>query len=630
MERSIGYKVLFAVLFVLIAAAYAEQKYDPCCSLPCENNGICYTKGFDDYECDCTRTGHYGKNCEIAPFSTWLKKFIKPTPATIQYIVTHYETFWKIVNSIPWLQKTFMAAVLKLRIGLVEEPSAYIANDDYTTWDTYVNRSVYARTLPPVPRNCPTPMGVAGKKELPPAELVAEKLFTRKKFRPCPQRSSVVFPLFAQHLNHQYFKTDFRKGYPFYWGSHYADLSNVYGHTIKRQHALRSFVDGKMKTSIINGEVYPPLEADAVGAEMVGAAAIPEKYRVSVGHPYFGALPFFMIWATVYLREHNRVCDILKVEHPEWDDEQLFQTARLVITGETIKIVVEEYVQHLSGFHFKLIYDPEIVMGQLSYHNQIHQEFHAIYHWHPMIPDYLEVRGKHYKIRELLFNPKPFVEAGLGNLLSDLHKQFSGRWAGGQNHGSGTLVVGVQTIMQGRVMRLQSFNKYRKRFNLPPYKSFEEFTGEKEMAAELEELYGDIDALEFYVGLVLEKRRDRQLFGETLATMGAPYSLKGLYGSPLASPGWWKPSTFGGEVGFNIVKEASLQKMVCDNVEGCPTVGFTVPDDVEYKEDEFNTVPVPDDDTADIMVKLSHQAKKAYQSTQQQTCDKSKNDCGKI
>lgn len=47
------------------------------------------------------------------------------------------------------------------------------------------------------------------------------------------------------------------------------------------------------------------------------------------------------------------------------------------------------------------------------------------------------------------------------------------------------------------------------------------------MAAELREIYKDIEALELYNGLILEKRRHKQLFGETLTEMGAPYSLKG-------------------------------------------------------------------------------------------------------
>lgn len=99
------------------------------------------------------------------------------------------------------------------------------------------------------------------------------------------------------------------------------------------------------------------------------------------------------------------------------------------------------------------------------------------------------------------------------------------------------------------------------------------------MAAELEELYGDVDAMELYTGLLVEKPRPNAIFGETMVEMGAPYSLKGLLGNPICSPEYWKPSTFGGKVGFDIINTASLQKLVCNNVKGpCPVVSFHVPD----------------------------------------------------
>lgn len=99
------------------------------------------------------------------------------------------------------------------------------------------------------------------------------------------------------------------------------------------------------------------------------------------------------------------------------------------------------------------------------------------------------------------------------------------------------------------------------------------------MAAVLEELYGDVDAVELYAGLLVEKPRHNGIFGETMVEMGAPYSLKGLMGNAICSPEYWKPSTFGGSVGFDIVNTASLQKLVCNNVRGpCPLASFHVPD----------------------------------------------------
>lgn len=103
------------------------------------------------------------------------------------------------------------------------------------------------------------------------------------------------------------------------------------------------------------------------------------------------------------------------------------------------------------------------------------------------------------------------------------------------------------------------------------------FADNEEIARELEELYGDIDALEFYPGLMLERTRPGTIFGESMVEMGAPFSLKGLLGNPICSPMYWKPSTFGGQVGFNIVNSATLKKLVCLNMKTCPYVAFSVP-----------------------------------------------------
>ncbi len=43
--------------------------------------------------------------------------------------------------------------------------------------------------------------------------------------------------------------------------------------------------------------------------------------------------PGLFMMNTIMLREHNRVCVVMKKEHPEWDDEQLFQTTKNIIVG---------------------------------------------------------------------------------------------------------------------------------------------------------------------------------------------------------------------------------------------------------------------------------------------------------
>ena len=54
------------------------------------------------------------------------------------------------------------------------------------------------------------------------------------------------------------------------------------------------------------------------------------------------------------------------------------------------------------------------------------------------------------------------------------------------------------------------------------------------MARGLQELYGDIDALEFYPGLLLEKARPTGIFGESMVEMGAPFSWRACWQTPSA------------------------------------------------------------------------------------------------
>lgn len=69
-----------------------------------------------------------------------------------------------------------------------------------------------------------------------------------------------------------------------------------------------------------------------------------------------------------------------------------------------------------------------------------------------------------------------------------------------RNHAHALYPVLKKVIENGREMRFQGMNAYRRRFGMVPFTSFEDLTGETELAAILEELYGDIEAVEFYVG----------------------------------------------------------------------------------------------------------------------------------
>uniref|UniRef100_A0A8C5UV35 Prostaglandin G/H synthase 1 n=1 Tax=Microcebus murinus TaxID=30608 RepID=A0A8C5UV35_MICMU len=515
---------------VLLADPGAPTPVDPCCYYPCQHQGVCVRFGLDSYQCDCTRTGYSGPNCTIPELWTWLRNSLRPSPSFLHFLLTHGRLFWEFVNA------TFIRDML-MRLVLT------------------------------------------GKKQLPDAQLLGRRFLLRRKFIPDPQGTNLMFAFFAQHFTHQFFKTSGKMGPGFTKAlGHGVDLGHIYGDNLERQYQLRLFKDGKLKYQVLDGEVYPPSVEEA-NVLMRYPRGVPPQSQMAVGQEVFGLLPGLMLYATLWLREHNRVCDLLKAEHPTWGDEQLFQTTRLILIGETIKIVIEEYVQQLSGYFLQLKFDPELLFkAQFQYRNRIAVEFNQLYHWHPLMPDSFKVGSREYSYEQFLFNTSMLRDYGVEALVDAFSRQSAGRIGGGRNMDHHVLHVAVDVIKESREMRLQPFNEYRKRFGMKPYTSFQELTGEKEMAAELEELYGDIDALEFYPGLLLEKCLPDSIFGESMIEIGAPFSLKGLLGNPICSPEYWKPSTFGGETGFNIVNTATLKKLVCLNTKTCPYVSFRVPD----------------------------------------------------
>ncbi|KAM4664317.1 prostaglandin G/H synthase 1 [Discoglossus pictus] len=589
-----GYPLALLLLILNVSLSFqTSSTVNPCCYFPCQHKGVCVRYEADTYECDCTHTGYYGTNCTIPELWPRIRDLLRPSPSFYHYILTRYKWFWDIINN-TFIRDTIVRLVLTIRSNLIPSPPTYNSAYGYISWEAYSNVSYFTRVLPPVPDDCPTPMGTKGKKELPDADHLVETFLMRDKFIPDPQGSNLMFAFFAQHFTHQFFKTYGRMGRGFMKGfGHGVDLSHIYGDTLERQHTLRLFKDGKLKYQTINGDVYPPTVSEAP-VHMIYPDNVPKDKQFAVGQEVFGLLPGLMMYATIWLREHNRVCDILKKEHPAWDDEQLFQTTRLILIGETIKIVIEDYVQHLSGYYLKLKFDPELLFGvQFQYRNRIAVEFNQLYHWHPLMPDSFHIQDEEYNYSSFIYNTSILVDYGVEALVESFSKQIAGKIGGGKNTHPRLMSVAVGVIEESRKLRLQSFNEYRKRFGLKPYKSFEELTGEKTVSAHLESLYGDIDALEFYPGLLLEKPHPNHMFGEGMVEIGAPFSLKGLMGNPICSPEYWKPSTFGGEIGFNLVKTASLEKLVCLNIKRCPFVAFHVPD-AESKD-----ITSPDTKTSD-------------------------------
>lgn len=99
-----------------------------------------------------------------------------------------------------------------------------------------------------------------------------------------------------------------------------------------------------------------------------------------------------------------------------------------VSAGETIRIVIEEYVQHLSGYLLQLKFDPTLLFhSHFQYGNRISLEFSQLYHWHPMMPDSFHINGEELSYTQFLFNTSVLTRHGVEKLVDAFSRQVAGQ-----------------------------------------------------------------------------------------------------------------------------------------------------------------------------------------------------------
>merc|ERR1712154_707310 len=96
-------------------------------------------------------------------------------------------------------------------------------------------------------------------------------------------------------------------------------------------------------------------------------------------------------------------------------------------------------------------------------------------------------------------------------------------------------------LKKTRYYNLRSFNDYRERFGFKRYSSMDEITDDKEVVNMLNELYdGDVDKVEFYIGIFAEDKIGNALHGAFLTAMFASTVITLLTSSPLLRKDWSK------------------------------------------------------------------------------------------
>ncbi len=315
------------------------------------------------------------------------------------------------------------------------------------------------------------------------------------------------------------------------------DGSQLYGSTEERNRQLRSGEDGKLAMS---DDHRLPEETNSAlhGVDLTGFS---DNYWVGLS-----------VMHTLFAREHNAICDMLKGHYPTWDDEQLFLKARLINAALIAKIHTVEWTPGILNTkalqigmnanwygvlpkwvkrNFGHIGSGELISGivgsPLDHHTapySITSEFVSVYRMHPLIPDDYEVRSHETGevVGESDFTPlqghdtrRAIDEYGMSDWIYSLGLAHPGAITL-HNHPNAlrNLVrvngdhVDIATIdiLRDRERGVPRYNDFREKLRKRRIEKFEDLTPEPEWNAQIKEVYGgDIDKVDTQVGMLGEK-----------------------------------------------------------------------------------------------------------------------------
>lgn len=378
---------------------------------------------------------------------------------------------------------------------------------EYLSWHTLTDKNYFDLHLPPaddsfikaLPSN-------EGTNDFPFGEVTA--LFERKHgIR--KGRSSVFFMFFAQWFTDGFFRSshiDSRKT----TSNHNIDLAQIYGSNEEVSLMLRLGKDGKLRSQQIDGEEYPdylgeldgngvwqvkgryknlPYIADKEWMEKIfGELSDEQKAKLfATGLERGNSIVGHMAMSTLFLREHNNICDALASKNSSWDDDRLFHTARIINTVILMKLVIEDYVNHIAGIDI-LLMDTSFAEKQKWYRTPwIAAEFNLLYRWHGLVPDTLKIGGRD---ESLVNNFEVLPKEGLSSLLEAATMQVAGEIS--LDNVPVFLMPAEQAMInKGREWRLRSFNEYRAKFGLSRLNSFDQLSNDPNLNDRLRKLYGN-------------------------------------------------------------------------------------------------------------------------------------------
>lgn len=335
--------------------------------------------------------------------------------------------------------------------------------------------------------------------------------------------------------------------------THWWDGSQIYGSDLPTQKRLRSFKDGKLKLADDG-----TLPLDKKGLEEVG---FQRNWWVGLAMLH-----------NLFVKEHNAICDRLKISYPQWDDNRLFNVARLINAAVMAKIHTVEWTPAIlpnPGLNTALnanwfgiltnlleygkdrvtlseikLTNPElggVVGNPINKHDQpygLTEEFVEVYRLHSLLPETLQLKKIGQEpITEAATpatrqagSPKITAQFGIANLFFSFGTQSPGQLVLNNYPkfmqelsipGNPLFDMGAVDILRARERGVPRYNEFRRQLGLNPISSFDDLTADQVQVQKLKEVYGDkpedVEKLDLLIGTLAEGHRPKGFgFGETM------------------------------------------------------------------------------------------------------------------
>ena len=325
--------------------------------------------------------------------------------------------------------------------------------------------------------------------------------------------------------------------------THWWDGSQAYGSTPAGQASLRAGRDGKVLVSPSGRLGIDPV----TGREITGFT---ENGWVGLS-----------LLHGLFALEHNAICDQLKRHNPKWDDERLFQQARLVNAALLAKIHTVEWstailpaeitstglranwygilnrLQNVFSGINDIDYFGGIPGSPTDHHGtpfSLTEEFVSVYRMHTLMPDDYTIRSASSRAElgrfdlpalsgrrgvEALAQIDPadwFYSLGIANPGAvRLHNYPRALQNLAQDNGERFDLAAVD-ILRDRERGVPRYNQFRRLLHKPAVTSFEELTDNPQWAEELKRVYAnDLEKVDTMVGLLAEPLPEGFGFSDT-------------------------------------------------------------------------------------------------------------------